>query len=91
MKNMKDYPIFEHLKQFSTLVDPQGNFMETDEGDARPNEEIKRVEEPSEDQGELAREGGEQEDCAYEGGDSQNGQQPKNGNPVNGTNPNPNG
>ena len=67
---MKDYPIFEHLKQFSMLVDTQGNFLETDEGEYKPKEEVKKIEEPSEDQGELAREGGEHEDCAYEGGDS---------------------
>lgn len=35
MKNMKEYPIFKHLIQFSNLVDSEGNFLEHVEIEAK--------------------------------------------------------
>jgi len=69
-KNMKEYPIFKHLIQFSNMVDPQGNFIDKD-CDSKGKEENKKTEEKPEEK-ELAKEGGEEESEAYEGGDSQN-------------------
>ena len=75
-KNMKEYPIFKHLIQFSNLVDPQGNFLDGKDCDSKAKEENKKVEDKNED---LDKEGGEAENDAYEGGDSQND---NNGNQV---------
>ena len=36
---MKDYPIFEHLKQFSNMVDAQGNFVKTDDADGKQSKD----------------------------------------------------
>lgn len=67
---MKDYPIFVHLKQFSNLLDDQGNFIEGEEIDYKPKQETKKGDEKSEDQNEGLKEGGQPEDYDYEGGDS---------------------
>jgi len=37
MRNMKDYPIFKHLIQFSNMVDADGNFKENYEYEERKN------------------------------------------------------
>jgi hypothetical protein len=49
MKNMREYPIFKHLIQFSNIIDDDGNIMENYEAEQAKMEQNK-IEEKSEDE-----------------------------------------
>lgn len=47
MKNMREYPIFKHLIQFSNIIDADGNFLENYEEEQAKMMEQKKIEEKS--------------------------------------------
>jgi len=85
VENMKKYPIFKHLIQFSNLVDTEGNFISGAEIETKVphmlKEEHKRSDDPNEEQDPK---GGDKESEAYEGGESNQEEGPKQPNGVNG-------
>ena len=85
---MLDYPIYKHLKQFSTLVDAMGNLTiqsptinELEEQRKLDLKNKQALDEEAEENEDSQKEGGEQEKAkeAYEGGDSENGTPKPNG------------